>query len=214
MQLTRPQWITAGVVAVVVLGGGVTLAVSGGGSDGGAAGPSSQPGLEEAAAVAEALGNLADKPDSLVASDVRSAIGNRARSAVPAGSTVSANPASWQPDGLGGGTMTVTVTSPGQPAVTYTAVMVKEPSGWKVVGTVPLTPSNAGATKAEPGQAPAANPPGVAQSPPGGTTVPASGAGVVPPGAPPAPGAQQPAPGAQQPAPGAQKPAATPGGGQ
>ena len=99
MQLTRPQWITAGVVAVVVFGGGVTLAVSGGGSDGGSGDPPAQPGLEEAAAVAEALGNLADKPDSLVAADVRSAIGARAREAVPAGSTVSANPATCRPTG-------------------------------------------------------------------------------------------------------------------
>lgn len=213
-QLTRPQLIVAGVVAAGVLGAGVTLAASGGG-DGGSDDPSGKPGLEEAAAVAEALGGLADNPDSLVAADVRSAIGGRAREAVPAGSTVSANPASWQPDGLGGGTMTVTVTSPGQPAVTYTAVMVKEESGWKVVGTVPLNPSNAGSTPAEPGQAPAANPPGVAQVPPGGTTVPAAGAGVVPPGAPPGtqPGAVQ--PGAQpatQPVP--QQPAGTTGGGQ
>lgn len=220
MQLTRPQWITAGVVAVVVFGAGVTMAVSGGGADGGSDAPTAQPGLEEAAAVAEALGNLADKPDDLVASDVRSAIGSRAREAVPAGSTVSANPASWQPDGLGGGTMTVTVTSPGKPAVTYSAVMVKERTGWKVVGTVPMAPTNAGSTQAEPGQAPAANPPGVAPAPPGGTTVPAAGAGVVPPGAPPAgpapgaqPGVQQPGvqqPGVQQPAP----PAGSTGGAQ
>lgn len=197
MQLTRPQWIVAGVVAVVVLGAGVTLAASGGGGDGG--GPASaQPGLEEAAAVAAALESLASKPDDLVASDVRSAVGARAREGVRAGSSVSANAASWQPDGLGGGTMTVTVTSPGQAAVTYSAVMVKEEDGWKVLGTVPMAPSNAGSTPAESGQAPAANPPGVAQVPPGGATVPAAGAGVVPPAAPgtgtaPAP---QPAPGA------------------
>ncbi|MBA3742566.1 MAG: hypothetical protein H0X00_06480, partial [Sporichthya sp.] len=170
MQLTRPQWITAGVVAVVVFGAGITLAVSGGGGDGGTDNSTSKPGLGEAATVAEALGKLADSPDTLVASDVRSAVGARAREGVPAGSTVSANAASWQPDGLGGGTMTVTVTSPGQPAATYSAVMVKEQTGWKVVGTVPLAPSNAGATPAESGQAPAANPPNVAPAPPGGTT--------------------------------------------
>lgn len=190
MQLTRPQWIVAGVVAVVVLGTGVTLAISGGGDDGDGA-STGQPGLEEAAAVAAALEGLASEPDELVAADVRSAVGSRARQGVPAGSTVSANPASWQPDGLGGGTMTVTVTSPGQAAVTYSAVMVKQADGWKVLGTVPMAPSNAGSTPAESGQAPAANPPGVAQVPPGGATAPAAGAGVVPPAAPgtaPAPG--------------------------
>ncbi|GAA0610646.1 hypothetical protein GCM10009547_10860 [Sporichthya brevicatena] len=212
-QLSRPQLITAGVVAAVVLGAGVTLAVSGGGGNG-SDNSGNKPGLEEAAAVAEALGKLADDPANLVASDVRSAIGGRAREAVPAGSTVSANPATWQPDGLGGGTMTVTVTSPGQPAVTYTAVMVKEQSGWKVVGTVPMNPANAGSTPAEPGQAPAANPPGVAQVPPGGATIPSSGAGVIPPGAPAQSGQPQGTqPQGTQPAPAQQQPAA-PGGGQ
>ncbi len=215
-QLTRPQLIVAGVVAAVVLGAGVTLAATSGGGNGGSDDPTAKPGLEEAAAVAEALGKLGSDPDSLVAADVRSAIGSRAREAVPGGSTVSAIPASWQPDGLGGGTMTVTVTSPGQPAVTYTAVMVKEESGWKVVGTVPLNPSNAGSTPAEPGRAPAANPPGVAQVPPGGATVPAAGAGVVPPGAPagtqPAPPVQSGAQPGTKPAP--QQPAGATGGGQ
>ena len=200
MQLTRPQWIAAGVTAVVLFGGGITMAVSGGGG-GGSSTPTGKPGLEEAAAVAQALSHLADNPDTLVAADVRSAIGAKARSAVPTGSTVSANPASWEPDGLGGGTMTVTVTSPGQPAVTYTAVMVKEQSGWKVLGTVPLTPTNAGSSPAGAGQAPAANPPGVAASPPGGTTVPAAGAGttVVPPGATTPGAAAGTQPGVQQP---------------
>jgi hypothetical protein len=209
MQLTRPQWIAAGVTAAVVFGGGITLAVSGGGGTH-TGDPSSKPGLEEAAAVAEALSHLAADPNSLVAADVRSAIADRARQALPAGSTVSANPATWQPDGLGGGTMTVTVTSPGQAAVTYTAIMVKEESGWKVLGTVPLTPTNTGSAPSEPGQAPAANPPGVAQSPQGGTTVPAAGAGtaVVPPGAP--AGGSPPA-GTQPAAPGAQQPPAQPG---
>jgi hypothetical protein len=220
MQLSRPQWIAGGVAAVVIFGGGITLAVSGGDDSTRTEDPTNKPGIEEAAAVADALSKLAANPDSLVAADVRSAVGDRARQALPAGSTVSANPASWQPDGLGGGTMTVTVTSPGQPAVTYTAVMVKEPTGWKVLGTVPLAPTNAGSAPAEDGQAPAANPPGVAQSPPGGTTVPAAGAGttVVPPGAPssgapPAPGGTQPVqPGTQpaQPAGQPQQPAQQP----
>lgn len=210
-ELSRPQWIAVGVLAVAVLGTGVTLAAGGGGDDGPGA-SSAQPGVEEAAAVADALADLADKPDSLIASDVRSAVGNRARQAVPDGSTVSANEASWAPDGLGGGTMTVTVTSPGQPAVTYSAIMVKEPSGWKVVGTMPMVPSNAGNSPAEAGQAPAANPPGVAAVPPGGAVAPAAGAGVtpVPPGTAgtPAQGATQPQQPAQQPAPAPQ------GGGQ
>jgi hypothetical protein len=224
MQLTRPQWIAAGVTAAVLIGGGVTMAVTGGGDSGTSDDASGKPGLADAQAVADALKHLADDPDSLVAADVRSAVGTKARRALPEGSTVSANPASWQPDGLGGGTMTVTVTPPGQPATTYTAIMVKEQSGWKVLGTMPMAPSNAGTSPADPGQAPAANPPGVAGVPPGGATVPAAGAGVVPPGGvtavPPgtapgtAPGA---APGttagtpAQQPAPQQPAPAATGG---
>lgn len=204
-QISRPQWIAAGVVAVLVLGAGVTLAAGGGGGDKPGA-SSAVPGVEEATAVADALSRLAAKPEDLVATDVRSAVGNKARQGVPAGATISPNKASWQPDGLGGGTMTVTVAGGGQPAATYTAVMVKEPTGWKVLGTVPMTPTNAGSAPAVAGQAPAANPPGVAAP---GAVAPSAGAGTTPinpvapagtttqpgPGQPPAqPGAQPPAP--------------------
>jgi hypothetical protein len=47
---------------------------------------------------------------------------------------------SWAPDGLGGGTITVTVTPPGGKATTYTAVMITEGGRWKVLATMPLAP--------------------------------------------------------------------------
>lgn len=175
-QFSRPQWIAAGVATVVVLGAGVTLAAGGGGEDKPGA-STAVPGVEEASAVANALSMLAAKPENLVATDVRSAVGNKARQGVAAGATISPNKASWQPDGLGGGTMTVTVAGGGQPAATYTAIMVKEPTGWKVLGTVPMTPANAGSAPAVAGQAPAANPPGVAAP---GAVAPSAGAGTTP----------------------------------
>lgn len=176
-RLSRPQTIAVGVAAaVVVAGSAVAMASMGGGGSETASTPA-PPGLEEAAAVAQALAGLAAKPDELVAADVRSAVGARAREALAPNATVNPLEASWQPDGLGGGTMTVTVANPGQPPATYTAVMVKEASGWKVAGTVPLTPTNTGVFPAVPGQAPAPMPPNVAAPQPGSPAAPVAGAG-------------------------------------
>jgi hypothetical protein len=96
-------------------------------------------GDEEARAVAEALRTLTSDPDSLVAEPSRELVGRRARRAVPPSAEVDPDEDSWQPDGHGGGVMTVTVSARGRPSVDYAAVVVKEPDGWKVLGTVALT---------------------------------------------------------------------------
>lgn len=186
MRLLSPQWAAVGAALVVVLGGGATAWMQWGGSSEDAAPQvrTEQPGVDDADAAAEALGKLTSDPGSLVAADVRSALGDQAGNAVPDGSTVTPNAASWSPDGIGGGTMTVTVGAPDQPPATYSAIMVKEPDGWKVVGTIPMNPANAGTTATTPGRAPAANAPGTgpaAANPAAGTAgtqqnVPAEGA--------------------------------------
>jgi hypothetical protein len=170
MRLHSPQWVAV-AATVMVVGGSVTagyLHWHGGES----AAPKAtaevpvQPGMEEAHAVATALGSLADKPADLVATDVQSAIGAKAAEAVPKGSTITPNESSWHPDGLGGGTMTVTVAPSGRPPVTYSAIMVKEQTGWKVVGTMPMTLTGTSSAPAGVGQAPAAQAP-AAQNPAG-----------------------------------------------
>jgi hypothetical protein len=90
----------------------------------------------DAHAAAVALKGLSANPAGVLATDTTSLVADP-RSAVPAGTTVSANEGSWAPDGTGtGGTLDVTVTYPGRSPVTYLAVMVKEASGWKVLATV------------------------------------------------------------------------------
>src|ERR1022692_1850100 len=88
--------------------------------------------------VAAALRKLATDPRSLVASGARPGVGGRARQAVAPGSTVVPDPRSWAPDGLGGGTMLVTITAPGRVPVSYYAVLVREAGQWKVLATIGL----------------------------------------------------------------------------
>jgi hypothetical protein len=142
MRARSPQF-AALAVTVVVVGGGATLGWHHWhGSDDNQSAPSStQPTPADAHQVAQALAKMPSKPQDLIATDVRSAIGTQAKQALPAGATVTANEATWHPDGLGGGTITATVTAPGAPTTVYTVMMIKEPTGWKVVGTVPMTPS-------------------------------------------------------------------------
>lgn len=95
----------------------------------------------QAQAVTAALAKLASEPASLVSSGASPEALAGARTAVPAGSKVSVAESSWAPDGVGGGTVMVTVSPPQGGPVTYAAVMVHEPSGWKVLATIPLASS-------------------------------------------------------------------------
>lgn len=97
--------------------------------------------------VAVALGQLATDPDSLVAAGSRGHVGQRAREGVPAGSSVEVNEASWAPDGVGGGTVEVAVSSLGLPTVSYVVVMVSEDGRWKVAATMPISDSTVGGTR-------------------------------------------------------------------
>ncbi len=181
MRLHSPQWVAIAATLVVV-GGSVTAGYLHFQDDKAPEAPTAadvqvQPGMEEAHAVATALGLLASKPGDLVATDVQSAVAGKAAQAVPKGATVNPNEASWHPDGLGGGTMTVTIGAAGQPTTTYSAIMIKERTGWKVVGTVPMTLAPTSVPPAGVGQAPAAQPP-VAKNP-AGTDGKTAGAGTV-----------------------------------
>jgi len=95
----------------------------------------------QAEEVVAALAKLVSDPASLVASGAGPEALAGARVAVPAGSKVDVAKPSWASDGVGGGTVLVTVSSPQNPPVTYAAVMVHESDGWKVLATVPLASS-------------------------------------------------------------------------
>ncbi len=97
------------------------------------------PAQRDAQEVAVALGKLPTDPDSLVATMARAHVAGDARTAVPPGSTVKADPSSWTPDGVGGGTILVVLAAPGRTPVEYAATMIHEGTGWKVMGTIPIT---------------------------------------------------------------------------
>jgi hypothetical protein len=85
------------------------------------------------------LRTLATNPQNLVADEARLRLGGHVSQAVPRGLRVTPDVASWAPDGIGGGTMLVTVARPGQVPMTYAAVMVFEHHSWKVLATFPVT---------------------------------------------------------------------------
>jgi hypothetical protein len=91
--------------------------------------------------VADALRKLPDDPQALVASEAQGQVAGRARQAIPPGTTVMPDEKSWAPDGVGGGTMLVTVTVPGRAPVTYDAIMVSQGGQWKVLATIPVAAS-------------------------------------------------------------------------
>lgn len=130
--------VAAGVVALLV----VLLTRHGdhaAAGDPGKGGPTASAGSpDQARQVAAALSRLATDPSSLVAAGARDGVEGRAAQGVPKGSKVTPEPASWAPDGAGGGVMTVTVAPPGGPAVGYAAVMVNEGGSWKVLATMRL----------------------------------------------------------------------------
>lgn len=91
--------------------------------------------------VADALRKLPDDPQALLASAAKGQVADRARQAIPPGATVTPVEKSWAPDGVGGGTMLVTVAVPGHAPVTYDAIMVSEGGEWKVLATIPVAAS-------------------------------------------------------------------------
>lgn len=152
---SRKRVLVAVAVAVAVIGlgvGGVIALVVQGRGSAGAAGPGVPPSPASVAAsvadahqVADALRKLPDDPQALVASGALGQVAGRARQAIPPGTTVTPDAKSWAPDGVGGGTMLVTITVPGHAPVTYDAVMVSEGGLWKVLATIPVA-SSASAT--------------------------------------------------------------------
>lgn len=122
------------VVGVVVCGGACT-------SDEPA--PPEVSATTAVAQVVAALELLETDPDQVAAQGVSEMVGDL-REALPAGSKIDADPASWAPDGTGlGGVITVSVTAGGGASTDYLVVMVNEPTGWKVLATFPEDESGA-----------------------------------------------------------------------
>jgi hypothetical protein len=140
----RSWWWGAGGVVVLFTTVGILVAVHTNdvhsGAKPGAA--STTPAAGQADDVATALRRLATDPQSLVASAAQSTVQGHASDAIPAGSTVTPDVRSWAPDGIGGGTMLVTIITPAGVATTYAAVMVFEDGAWRVLATFPVPTSS------------------------------------------------------------------------
>jgi hypothetical protein len=91
---------------------------------------------KDAEDVALVLSRLATDPASVAAKDMKDKVDPKV--AVPPGSVIEPKPNTWAPDGLGGGTMTVSLTVPGEAPEKYLALMDKEVDGWKVSMTMLL----------------------------------------------------------------------------
>jgi hypothetical protein len=133
-------WPVLGVLVAAVAGISMWLVSDHAGSAGSSHAPSRGPipAADQAPQVAAALRQLSSDPGSLVAAAAAKSVGPDAAKAVPAGSAISPDPSSWAPDGIGGGTMVVSVTAPAGKQVTYAAVMVSEDGRWKVLATFPI----------------------------------------------------------------------------
>ncbi|MFE4197098.1 hypothetical protein ACFRJ9_14630 [Paenarthrobacter sp. NPDC056912] len=88
----------------------------------------------DAQAAAEALSRLTESPSEGISAQTRQSF--NAEVALPAGSKLAPEVSTWAPDGIGGGTMNVVMTVPGQADSRYVAVMVKEDGAWKLLGTM------------------------------------------------------------------------------
>lgn len=139
-------WLVCGCLIAAVAGGGIAFLIHG--RSAGAAPASSRSlsasaaaGAGDAGRVADALRKLPDDPQTLVAAGARGQVAGRARQAIPPGTKVAPDEKSWAPDGVGGGTMLVTVTVPGHAPVTYDAIMVSQGGQWKVLATIRVSAS-------------------------------------------------------------------------
>jgi hypothetical protein len=90
--------------------------------------------------VAAALAALSTDPQSVFSEQAKqevSAAGTDLSQAVPSGSQVTVNDSTWAPDGVGGGTISVTITAPGEQPVEYLALVTMENGAWKIDATLP-----------------------------------------------------------------------------
>lgn len=94
--------------------------------------------LTEAEEVGQALGQLNDDPAALVPEELREEIGPQAESALPNGYRADPLVETWKPNAIGGGVMTVRLTSDSGPDLFYAAVMESSETGWTVIGTFEL----------------------------------------------------------------------------
>lgn len=88
----------------------------------------------DAETVAGVLVDLVSDPTAGAAAETESSVNPAV--AIPPGSKLLPDQTTWSPDGIGGGTMDVVLSTPGLPDQQFVAVMVREDGEWKVLGTL------------------------------------------------------------------------------
>jgi hypothetical protein len=104
--------------------------------------PSAPQGTGDAEQAAAALAQLTTDPGALLPAELEAELGATVGQAVPAGTTVLADPATWLPSAAGGGVIHAELTFPDGSSSTVAAVMVLEPDGWKVLQTIAMDPTS------------------------------------------------------------------------
>lgn len=98
--------------------------------------PVGTPGQAEAAA--QALKQLQTDPAALLPAGLAGELNATVTQAVPIGTTVSADPATWLPSAAGGGVIEAHLRYPDGNVETLAVVMVLEGDSWKVLQTIPV----------------------------------------------------------------------------
>lgn len=126
----------AGLAAVVILVGVLLMIILQSTSSP----PNTTPdvGSSEAADVARALEKLESDPGSLLPPELESEFADDLSLAVPPGTTIDADEATWVPSEAGGGTIETDIAVPGEPLRRVLAIVAEYDDGWKILQTIEL----------------------------------------------------------------------------
>ncbi len=92
----------------------------------------------QAIEVAKALEALETDPGALLPAALKDDLGSEAEDAIPKGTTVVADPGSWEASSSGGGVIRVDLKFPDGSDGSVFAVMGQEDGQWKVLQTIPI----------------------------------------------------------------------------
>lgn len=133
--MTRSRGIVIGIVAALVVAAAVVIWLVSGADDDPQGTPGGGGATSEPEQVVEALELLETEPARLLPAGLEGSVD--LATAVPDGSEVTADPASWTPSTAGGGLIEMRLTLPDGTAHDLIAVMAQVEGEWKVLQTIP-----------------------------------------------------------------------------
>lgn len=129
--------VAASVTAYVVFQSGNSATQTSSTSTSDSSADPATPGPDAAVAVVNVIQSFPDDPLGHTSSAMQDTVSADLETVLPAGSTLNADPESWQPVGTDSGSIVMTMQVPGEsePRV-YLAFLVLEDGDWKLDGTV------------------------------------------------------------------------------